>query len=154
MRHNVKTKTLNRTSAHRNALLKNLSESLIIHGKIETTIDKAKYVRPYVEKLITKAKNAQGTDKVTLFNAVKYLKTKLITNTVIEKLLTEIAPKFSKTNGGYTRIVRTGNRDGDNAVKARIEIIETKTSKKVSEKDKLVAKAKGKKVKVEETTNE
>jgi len=154
MRHNVKTKSLNRTSAHRDALLKNLSESLITHGKIETTIDKAKYVRPYVEKLITKAKAAQNQDKITMFNAVKYLKTKLITENVIKKLLTEIAPKFVKTNGGYTRIVRTGNRDGDNAVTARIELIETKISKKVSEKDKLVAKTKGKKVKVEENTNE
>lgn len=153
MRHNVKTKTLNRTSEHRHALLKNLSESLIKHGKIETTIDKAKYVRPYIEKLITKVKGLSQEDKLGVFNAVKYLKTKLITDEVISKLVHEVAPKFTKRNGGYTRIIKTGNRPGDNAMKARIELLEDKKTK-TSEKAKLVAKAKGKKVKVEENTNE
>lgn len=153
MRHRVKTKTLNRTSEHRHALLKNLSESLIKHGKIETTIDKAKYVRPYIEKLITKVKGLNKEDKLNMFNAVKYLKTKLITEEVINKLINEVAPKFTKRNGGYTRIIKTGNRPGDNAMKARIELLEDKKTK-TSEKAKLVAKAKGKKVKVEETTNE
>ena len=78
MRHRIAKKTLNRTSAHRSALAKNLSEQIITHGKIVTTIDKAKFVKPYVEKLITKAKNTNTQDKIEKFNLVKYLRTKLL----------------------------------------------------------------------------
>ena len=152
MRHRVAKKTLNRTSAHRSSLIRNLSEALITHGTIETTIDKAKFVKPYVEKLVTKAKKADGAEKVELFNLVKYLRTRLYTEVVIRKLVEEVAPLFQTRNGGYTRIVRTGNRDGDNAVKARVEFVETKNKQtKESEKSKLVAKTKGKKSLAEKT---
>jgi len=155
MRHRVAKKTLNRTSAHRSALIKNLSEALIAHGHIETTIDKAKFVKPYVEKLVTTAKKAEGTSSIELFNTVKYLRTKLYTDGVIKKLLEEVAPLFKNRAGGYTRLVRTGNRDGDNAVKARLEFVEAKKKHtKETEKSKLVAKTRGKKVKVEETKDE
>ena len=155
MKHRVAKKTLNRTSAHRSALIKNLSEALIAHGTIETTLDKAKFVKPYVEKLVTKAKKAEKAEKVEMFNLIKYFRTRLYTESVISKLLNEIAPMFKNRAGGYTRIVRTGNRDGDNAMKARIEFVESKKSQsKESQKSKLVAKTSGKKVKVEETKDE
>lgn len=146
MRHRVAKKTLNRTSEHRASLIRNLSEGLITHGKIETTIDKAKFVKPYVEKLVTRAKKAQGAEKIELFNTIKYLRTRLHTEVVIKKLVEEVAPLFKNRDGGYTRIVRTGNRDGDNAVTARVEFVESKKKQtKESEKSKLVAKTKGKK---------
>lgn len=139
MRHRIAKKTLNRTSAHRASLIKNLSEQIIVHGKIETTIDKAKFVKPYIEKLITKSKNTDTTDKLKKFNLVKYLKTKLFTDEAIKKLIVEVAPSYKDRQGGYTKIVRTGNRDGDNAIKARIELVTNET--KMSDKEKLVAKA-------------
>jgi len=158
MKHRVAKKTLNRTSAHRSALIRNLSEALIQHGRIETTVDKAKFVKPYVEKLITKAKKVDTKDKVGIFTTVKYLRTKLYTENIRRKLLEEVGPMFANRNGGYTRIVKIGNRDGDNAMKARIELVEVKKKAitKTDEKAKLVAKTKGKKaeVKVEEKKDE
>jgi len=149
MRHRIAKKTLNRTSEHRAALIKNLSEALIINGKIETTIDKAKFVKPYVEKLITRAKKAQDAKNIELFNTVKYFRTKLHTENAIRKLLEEVAPLFLAREGGYTRITMTGNRDGDNAMKARLELVESaKKATKEDEKSKLIAKAKGKKATV------
>lgn len=134
MRHNVKTKTLGRTAAHRRALLRNLADSLILHEKIETTLTKAKYVRPYVEQLVTKAKKDKG------FNTVKYLKTKLVSEEAVRKLLEEVSPRFLERMGGYTRVVKTRNRDGDNSVMARIEFTEKK------KKEASTAKSKAKKV--------
>ena len=156
MRHRIAKKTLNRTSAHRSALIRNLSEALINHGSIETTVDKAKFVKPYIEKLVTEAKKSDGSDKIEVFNTIKYLRTKLYTKSTIKKLLEEIAPVFKNRNGGYTRITKTGNRDGDNATKARIEFVETKrkTVTKEDEKASLVAKTKGKKVKSKEVKDE
>ena len=141
MRHRIAKKTLNRTSAHRSSLAKNLSEQIIMHGKIVTTIDKAKFVKPYVEKLITKAKNTNTQDKIEKFNLVKYLRTKLFTEKTIKLLIEEVAPQYKQRNGGYTKIVRTGNRNGDNAVTARIELVVDSANKVLSDKEKLVAKA-------------
>ena len=147
MKHRVAKKTLNRTSEHRASLIRNLSEALITHGTIETTIDKAKFVKPYVEKLVTRAKKAENAEKIELFNTVKYLRTRLHTENAIRRLLEEVAPLFKGRDGGYTRIVKTGNRDGDNAMKARVEFVESKKKQtKQSEKSKLLSKTKVKKV--------
>lgn len=118
MRHRVVGKKLNRDAGHRKALVRNLADSLIIHKKIETTVAKAKFLRPYIERLITRAKKSND------FNTVKYMRTKLISEDAIRTLLTEVAPKFSNRNGGYTRIKRTGNRVGDQAETAKIEFTE------------------------------
>lgn len=129
MRHRVVGKKLNRDKDHREALLKNLASSLLINGKIETTLAKAKFVKPFVEKLITKAKDNS-------FNSLRLLRSRLGNEIALEKLFTEIAPTFKERNGGYTRIQRVGKiRKGDNSELATIELIsETKTEKAEEEK--------------------
>jgi len=124
MRKRIKKKTLHRDRAHRKALLKNLSTQLIIHEKITTTKAKAKFLRPHVEKLITKAK--RGND----FNNVKYMKKMLSTADAIEKMLADVGPRNKTRPGGYTRIIKVGNRQGDNAPMAKIELVEKPTKKK------------------------
>lgn len=135
MRHNVSGKKLSRSSAHRKALLRNLSTSLVKYGSIETTLAKAKYVRPYVEKLVTKAKAGDT-------NAVRRAKKDLFTEEMVRKLVKEVAPKFLKRNGGYTRIRRLGKRDGDNAQMARIEWVsfDVEAKKPTPKKTKAVSK--------------
>ena len=118
MRHRVVGKRLGRDAAHRKALLRNLSDSLITHGSVTTTLAKAKYVRPYVEKLVTKAK------KDSSFNGVKKVKAKLMTDAAIRKLFSDVAKVFADRNGGYTRIIKLPERVGDNAKMARIEFVE------------------------------
>lgn len=137
MRHRISGKYLSRTTSHRSAMLRNLATSLVNHGVIETTLAKAKYVRPYVERLITKAKEGNG------FNNVKYLKTKLTTDEAVKNLLEKIAPNYKNKTSGYTKIIRTGNRLGDNALTAKIELI----------KFVKAAKEKKERVKVEEISN-
>ena len=149
MRHRVKTKTLHRNREHRLSLLRNLSDSLVMHENIVTTVAKAKYLRPYVEKLVTKAKVGNT------FNNVKYLKNKLTTDDAVRKMLTDLGPRFSTRKGGYTRIVKLGNRAGDNAQMARIEFVEKakeeKAKKKVEKKPTKAAAKKDAKAKTEET---
>lgn len=124
MRHRVVKKTLGRDKEHRRALYANLSESLITHGKINTTLAKAKAVRPYVEKLVTKAiKSCKSKDKIVTFNTVKNLRKQLYSESVIKRLIEEVAPKYVGRPGGYTRIIKTGERDGDKAPMARIEFV-------------------------------
>lgn len=104
---------------------------------IETTIDKAKFVRPYIEKLVTKAKKVSSEeDKVKYFNTVKFLKNKISEDEAVRKLLEEVAPKYKKTPGGYTSIKRTRNRVGDNAVMAVISFTRKKQKKAPEEKKK------------------
>lgn len=116
MRHRHGYRKLSRTSAHRKALLKNLAIALIESGKIETTLAKAKTLRSYIEKLITKAKSADLNTHREIF---AYLQDKNST----KKLINEIAPKYSDRNGGYTRIIKTRNRRGDAAPMAFIELV-------------------------------
>ena len=117
MRHKKLKGKLGRTSSHRSALLANLAISLINHKKIETTYSKAKEVRKYVEKLITKA-------KINNLHAQREVR-KVIKNKVASKILfNEISPKYVERNGGYTRIIKTGFRKGDAAPLAIIEFTE------------------------------
>jgi len=122
MRHRVKGKKLGRDASHRKALRKNLATSLIEEDAIVTTLIKAKYVRPYVEKLITKAKGYGSSE----FNTRKYLTSKLFGDKAVAKLVNELAPRYKNRDGGYTRIVRLGNRSGDNSMLARISFVEEK----------------------------
>ena len=144
MRHRVDKKKLSRDVDHRKALLRNLSTALITYESIRTTESKAKFVKPYVEKLVTKAKSGYS------FNLGKYLKTKLYSEDTIKKLINDIAPRYLNRPGGYTRIVKIGNRDGDKAMMARIEFVKevatTKKTKakKTGESEKKIEKAKPK----------
>jgi len=116
MRHKHGYRKLSRTSAHRKALLKNLSIALITHRQIETTLPKAKELRSYIEKLITKARAGDSNAHRAVFAS---LQDKVATN----KLVTEIAPEYKDRNGGYTRIIKTRLRRGDAAHMAIIELV-------------------------------
>lgn len=117
MRHRVGGKQLNRDKDHREALLKNLASSLILSGKIETSVVKAKFLRPFVEKLVTKAKKDS-------FTSLQLLRTKIGNEDAIRKLFKEIAPAMKDRNGGYTRIKKLGKiRKGDSSEVAIIEFV-------------------------------
>jgi len=117
MRHNKKFNHLGRTSAHRKAMLSNMANSLIFHKRITTTTAKAKALKMYVEPLITKAKNDSTHSRRTVFG---YLKSK----TAVAELFRDVAEKVGDRPGGYTRILKTGNRFGDNAEMCIIELVD------------------------------
>ncbi|MCR6591000.1 LSU ribosomal protein L17p [Campylobacter insulaenigrae] len=116
MRHRHGYRKLGRTSTHRAALLKNLTIAIIKAGKIETTLPKAKELRGYVERLITRARKGD-------FNAHRVVFASLQDKEATNKLVTEIAPKYTDRNGGYTRIIKTRTRRGDAAEMAFIEFV-------------------------------
>lgn len=117
MRHGKKDNHLGRTSSHRRALLSNLAGSLIVHKRIETTLAKAKELRKYVEPLLTKAKDDSTHSRRVVFS---YLKDKEI----VKELYNVVADKIANRPGGYTRIIKLGNRLGDNAEVALIELVD------------------------------
>ena len=117
MRHGNKVNNLGRKSAHRKAMLSNMACSLIEHKRINTTVAKAKALRGFVEPLLTKSKNDSTHSRRTVFS---YLQNK----EVVSELFREIAPKIAERNGGYTRIIRTGYRLGDNAEMCLIELVD------------------------------
>lgn len=117
MRHGNKLKSLGRKSAHRKAMLSNMACSLIEHKRITTTVPKAKALRVYLEPLLTKAKTDSTHSRRVVFS---YLKDK----DAITELFREIAPKIADRPGGYLRIVRIGNRQGDNAEMCMIELVD------------------------------
>jgi large subunit ribosomal protein L17 len=116
MRHKHGYRKLGVTSSHRKALLKNLAISLIENGKIETTLPKAKELRSYVEKLITKSKNADANTHRVIFAALQ-------NKEATKKVIGEIAPTYESRNGGYTRIIKTRLRRGDASQMAYIELV-------------------------------
>src|SRR5438128_6509107 len=118
MRHRKAGRSLRRTSEQKLALMRNLASSLIEHGAIETTEAKAKELRPFVEKLITKAKS--GTLHARRL-AVRHVHKR----ETADKLFREVGPKFATRPGGYTRILKLGHRRGDGADMARIELVES-----------------------------
>jgi large subunit ribosomal protein L17 len=118
MRHRKAGRSLRRTSEQKLALIRNLATSLIEQGAIETTEAKAKELRPFVEKLITKART--GT-----LHARRLAGRHVQKRSAADKLFQELGPKFAKRAGGYTRILKTGHRKGDGAEMARIELIES-----------------------------
>lgn len=129
MRHKKGGYKLQRDPSARRALLRGLTTSIILHDRIETTITKAKAVRPQIEKVITLAK------RDTLHSrrqAAAYLQEPV----AVKKLFDTIGPRFADRLGGYTRIVRLGPRQGDGAELAIIELLGTQLKKKVEEKKK------------------
>ncbi|MGF7139706.1 50S ribosomal protein L17 [Roseimarinus sediminis] len=132
MRHNKKFNHLGRKSAHRKAMLSNMASSLILHKRITTTVAKAKALRMYVEPLITKSKQDTTHSRRVVFS---YLQNK----EAVSELFREVSPKIMDRPGGYTRILKTGNRLGDNAEMCMMELVDynenmlgTKDSKKAS----------------------
>ncbi len=117
MRHNIAGRKLNRKTSHRLSLLKNLSKSLIIHEQIETTLPKAKDLRPFVEKILTIGKTDTLAAKRKVYS---YLGDKKL----VEKVFKVLGKRYQKRNGGYVRILKSGYRFGDSAPKAIIELVE------------------------------
>lgn len=120
MRHGKKVNHLGKKTAHRKAMLSNMACSLIEHKRITTTVAKAKALRGFVEPLITKSKTDTTHSRRTAF---RYLKNKY----AVTELFRDIAPKVGDRPGGYTRIIRTGNRLGDNAEMCMIELVDFNT---------------------------
>jgi large subunit ribosomal protein L17 len=116
MRHRKKTVKLGRTTSHKEALLSNMAVSLIMHGRITTTVEKSKALRPVAEKLITLGKKQD-------INARRQAASILVDKDAVKKLFSEIGPKFEGRNGGYTRIIQTERRRGDAAPMAIIELV-------------------------------
>ena len=117
MRHNKKFNHLGRTASHRNAMLANMAISLIMHKRITTTLAKAKALKKYVEPLITKSKEDTTNSRRVVFS---YLQNKY----AVTELFKEISVKVADRPGGYTRIIKTGHRQGDNAEMCFIELVD------------------------------
>ena len=117
MRHGKKVNHLSRKKGHRKSLLSNMACSLIEHKSISTTLAKAKALRVYVEPLLTKSKTDSTHSRRTVFS---YLQNK----EAVSELFRDVAPKIATRNGGYTRIIRTGYRLGDNAEMCMIELVD------------------------------
>jgi len=123
MRHKLGGRKLNRTSAHRTALLRNMAAALIKHEQITTTLPKARELRPYVEKLITLGKRG-GLSNRRLAHA------RLLDDAQLVKLFDVLAERYAGRDGGYTRIIKAGIRASDAAPMAVIELVDRDTSAK------------------------
>lgn len=121
MRHGRKLNHLGRKSEHRKAMLSNMATSLILHKRIKTTVAKAKALRVYVEPIITRSKEDTTHSRRTVFS---YLKNKYS----VTELFRDVAQKVADRPGGYTRIIKTGNRIGDNAEMCFIELVDYNTT--------------------------
>jgi large subunit ribosomal protein L17 len=117
MRHRKKGRHLNRTAEHRRAMLRNMATSLFKHGRIETTLAKAKELRQFAEPLITKAKRGD-------LHSRRLVARKIRDGEALAKLFDEIGPRYAERPGGYTRVVKLGHRAGDAADVAIIELVE------------------------------
>jgi large subunit ribosomal protein L17 len=116
MRHAVHGRKLGRTTAHRRALFRNQLASLVAHGRITTTLEKAKELRPIAEKMVTQGK--RGT-----LHARRRAQ-RLLDRHLVKKLFDDVAPRFAERPGGYTRILKLGPRKGDGAEMALIEFVD------------------------------
>ena len=117
MKHRIKGKKLNRTSSHRKALLKNMSQALIKHEQIVTTLVKAKTLKPYFDKLITIGKKGNLSARRQAISKVGDIK-------LVEKLFSILAKRYETRNGGYSRVLKAGFRYGDAAPMAVIELVD------------------------------
>ena len=125
MRHLNAGRRLNRTTSHRNAMFANMACALIKHEQITTTLPKAKELRPVVEKLVTKAKNGKGS-----LHARRLAISQIKDADMVKKLFDVIGPRYASRPGGYLRVLKAGNRYGDNAPMAVIEFIDRDTEAK------------------------
>tara|TARA_X000000368_G_C22701730_1_gene567083 strand:- start:48 stop:515 length:468 start_codon:yes stop_codon:yes gene_type:complete len=130
MRHKIGHRKLNRTSEHRKALFKNMLNSLIKYEQITTTLPKAKELKPKIDKAITLGKKNNLHSKKSLFS-------KLQDKSSVQKLTKDLSARYSKRNGGYSRVIRAGFRYGDDAPMAVIELVDRDLkAKKVDKKEK------------------
>ncbi len=123
MRHRLSGRKLNRTSSHRSAMLSNMALSLLLNEQIKTTLQKAKELRPYVEKLITKARTSSLATRRYLIASIKDEK-------AVDKLLNVLGPRYISRPGGYSRIIKAGFRHGDMASVAYIELLDRDINEK------------------------
>ena len=133
MKHRIKGRKLNRNSAHRKALMRNLSLALLRNEMIKTTLPKAKELRPFIEKVITLAKKDNLSNRRLAISI-------LGNQEIADKLFKEIAPRAAKRNGGYTRIMKYGFRAGDKAPMALIEIVDRVIEQEVEQNSAKSAK--------------
>ncbi len=135
MRHRKAGNKLGRNPSHRRALLRNLVTSVVVEDKVETTLAKAKAVRPLVEKMITLGKRGD-------VHARRQAAAFLMTPDSVSRLFATVAPRYGDRNGGYLRIVRTGFRQGDGGAKAMIELLgaEQELNEKAQKRNELKAK--------------
>ena len=117
MRHGLKLRKLNRTSSHRQAMLRNMMNSLIAHEAIKTTVPKAKELRKVIEPMITLAKKDTVANKRLAFDRLR-------DRDSVVKLFNDLGPRFANRPGGYTRILKMGFRVGDNAPMAYVELVD------------------------------
>lgn len=117
MRHRVSNRKLNRTSSHRKAMLQNMTNSLLKHEIIKTTLPKAKELRKVAEPLITLSKKATVANRRLAFDRLR-------DRDVVVKLFDELGPRYQTRNGGYLRILKCGFRQGDNAPMALVELVD------------------------------
>ncbi|OGA27320.1 MAG: 50S ribosomal protein L17 [Betaproteobacteria bacterium RIFCSPLOWO2_12_61_14] len=117
MRHRLGLRKLNRTSSHRLAMLRNMTNSLLKHEVIKTTLPKAKELRRVVEPMITLGKTATLANRRMAFNRLR-------DREIVTKLFDELGPRYAKRNGGYLRILKFGFRQGDNAPMALVELLD------------------------------
>jgi large subunit ribosomal protein L17 len=117
MRHRVKGKSFGRTAEHRKAMMKNMATSLFLHGRVETTTEKAKELRRFAEPIITKAKRGD-------LHARRLVQRDIQDREVLQKLFSEIGPKYAERAGGYTRVLHLGHRSGDAAEMSIIELVD------------------------------
>lgn len=137
MKHGIKGRKLNRNSAHRKALLRNLSIALLQNEMIKTTLPKAKELRPFVEKVITLAKKDNLSNRRLAISI-------LGNQDIADKLFKDIGPRIAARNGGYTRIMKFGFRVGDKAPMALIELVDRVITPETTEEIKQPKKAKKK----------
>jgi len=117
MRHRHGLRKLNRTSSHRLAMLRNMTNSLLLHEAIKTTLPKAKELRRVVEPMITLGKKPSLANRRLAFNRLR-------DRDIVTKLFDELGPRFANRNGGYLRILKFGFRQGDNAPMALVELVD------------------------------
>jgi len=147
MRHRVAHRKLGRVTEHRIALLRNQATALLQHEHIQTTVPKAKELRPYVERLITVAKRGLKAGGAQALNARRTVAVDIVDRDVVKKLFDSLAPRFADRPGGYIRILKAGFRRGDAAEVALIELLGSEYDPKQAEADtaaKASAKGEGK----------
>jgi large subunit ribosomal protein L17 len=138
MRHRVAFRKLGRVTEHRIAMLRSQAQALLLHEHIETTVPKAKELRPFVERLITVAKRgiADTSTPTRALTARRVVLKDIVDRDVVGKLFNEIAPRFATRPGGYTRLLRVGYRLGDAAEVARVELVGSEYDPKKAKADK------------------
>ncbi|MCA1586658.1 MAG: 50S ribosomal protein L17 [Acidobacteria bacterium] len=156
MRHRVAHRKLGRTTEHRMALLRNQAEALLRHERIQTTVPKAKELRPFVERLITIAKRGVKANdpKGRSLAARRLVGRDVVNGTIVDKLFEDLAPRFMERPGGYTRILKLGHRRGDGGEVAQIELLGSEFDPRKAEAEKKEQEQQGDEPKTQKSVGE